>query len=110
MKALMFVVMGLAVAAHALGQTAAPVAAPTAFQTAQQLVEILSQVMFGLMIVASALVRTPWLKKNAGALDGVISKVLRLMTWLPTLGIDPRTKALETALKDIQAQKTPEAK
>lgn len=68
----------------------------------KMLVEVVSQIVFGLTIIATALVKlVPKLKPT---LDLASSKFYKFLTWLPLFGFSPRTQKLEEALKDLQAQ------
>lgn len=68
----------------------------------KMLVEVISQIVFGLTIIATALVKL--VPKIKPTLDLASSKFYKFLTWLPLFGFSPRTQKLEEALKDLQAQ------
>ncbi len=57
-----------------------------------------SEVLVSLSILVSVIVRIPGVKGKAEA-EGIIAKVLAVV---PTIGKNPRTKALEKALAEIK--------
>ena len=55
-----------------------------------------------LAVVATVVVRMPFLKANPAKVDGVVVWVQKVLSWLPTLGINPRTQAIEAALAEFK--------
>jgi hypothetical protein len=72
------------------------------------LIDLISQIMMAIVVLATALVRLPFLKKYAAEVDSLGGKLIKAISYAPTIGINPRTKALEDALKDQAAQKETE--
>lgn len=66
---------------------------------------IASQLLTALTILATVLVRIPALKKHAANVEGAAAKIQKAINYLPTIGINPRTKKLEEALREVQEQK-----
>lgn len=52
-----------------------------------------------LVIVATALVRLPFLAKYEDEVQGVVKIINKILAWMPTLGKNPSTKALEEKVK-----------
>ena len=71
-------------------------------QMALNYVPLISQVLMAITILATILARA--FPKEKALSDGLTANILKVISYLPTLGIDPRTKALEEALKDLQNQ------
>lgn len=74
------------------------------FSQIQVYVDIVSQVFFALMIMATIMVRIPAFRKYSGDVSGFGAKAMKVLGFLPTLGINPHTKALESALSELQTQ------
>lgn len=68
------------------------------------LVEVLSLVLTALTILATVIVRITPSKKDDEILDGISGKLLKVLSWLPTIGLNPRTKQLESALRDLKKE------
>ena len=60
------------------------------------------QVIGGIAIVATAIVQLTKSKSDDKAVSKAIRKVLKLMSYLPTIGINPNTKKLEDAAKSLE--------
>ena len=78
--------------------------------------DTLTQVLqYGLMIiggvvpVATALVRLPFLQKFEGDVSGFIAGVQKVLAVLPTLGKNPATKKLEEAADKVIVEKDQKA-
>lgn len=52
-----------------------------------------------LVVVSTALVRLPGLRKHEEKVGKIINCIYKLLSWLPTLGTNPRTKDLESKVK-----------
>ena len=99
------VVLFLNMSSIALAQeAAAPAAQPmNLMQMVMFYADMLAQFMFGLMIVASVLVRVIPGKKDDEALSSIWSKVQKVLGYMPTFGINPRTKKLQEALDAMKS-------
>lgn len=62
----------------------------------------LLQVIGALALLATALVRLPALKKYEGPVNTAKGKLLQVLKWMPTIGINPQTKKLEEAMMDTK--------
>jgi hypothetical protein len=60
------------------------------------------EILGTLSVLATLLVRLPAFKKHAGSVDGAVGKVVKVIQWMPTIGVNPRTKALEQAIQDFK--------
>lgn len=60
-----------------------------------------SQIAMSLVVVASLIVRITPTDKDDVLVDSFKNKLLKVLSWLPTFGVNPRTKALEVALKEL---------
>jgi len=52
-----------------------------------------------LVVIATALVRIPALAHYEDEVQGVVKVITKILAWLPTIGKNPSTKALESKLK-----------
>jgi hypothetical protein len=64
-------------------------------ENAQQIFDALSHVVFGLVLLATVIVRITPTKADDKKLDDVLKKVHKFMALFPTVGRNPRTKELE---------------
>ena len=53
-------------------------------------------------MVATIVVRMPFLKMDTSGVDGIVSWILKALAWLPTLGVNPRTKDLEDKVNEAR--------
>ena len=71
-----------------------------------------SEVFFVIMIVATAVVRMTTSKDDDAKVELVGSRIHRFISWFPTLGKNPRTKALEALYlkykNEVDSQKSDE--
>ena len=73
------------------------------FDSLKVYVEVVSQIVLGLVIAATALARVLNGGQYADEMEGVKGKVLKAIQFLPTIGVNPRTKHLEEQLKEMKA-------
>lgn len=102
-----FVAFLLAFCTATLAIAQEPAAATPAMGWLEQVkfyVEILSQVVFGLTILATIVVRVIPGKKDDAVVSGIAGKASKLIHMLPTWGINPKTKELEAALEAMSKQ------
>lgn len=59
------------------------------------------QVLGALVIIATIVVRFTPSKEDDLKVQGLAAKFFRFMAYLPTIGINPRTKKLEEAYKEL---------
>ena len=62
---------------------------------------ILCQVLGGLVILATIIVRLTPSKDDDIKVNSLRVKFLRFLGWLPTIGVNPKTKKLEEYLKSL---------
>lgn len=106
MKALLmaFFALLLLSATIAFGQATPATPAPmNLVQMIMYYADMVAQLMFGLMLVATVVTRLIPGKKDDEALGKVWGKVHKVLGYLPTLGINPRTKKLQEALDRMKS-------
>jgi hypothetical protein len=73
----------------------------------------ISEIAFILMLVSTAAVRITPTKADDEKVDMINSKLHKFLGWLPTLGRNPRTKAVEALYlkykEQLESQKSDEA-
>lgn len=67
-------------------------------------IEVLSQVLLAVVVIATALARVIKGGEYIEEVDTVKGKVLKLIQFLPTIGVNPRTKNLENQLLEMKAK------
>lgn len=88
----------------AFGQQAEPV---SLVEHIKMWLEVIAQLMFGLMIVATILVRVIPGKRDDEVVRDIWKKVQKVLGYLPTFGVNPRTKELQRALYEVQGKQPP---
>lgn len=68
----------------------------------EQYAVIIAQVLGLLTIGATIVVRLTPSKIDDEKIDGIAAKIWKYINYLPTLGVNPRTKKLEEAYKDMR--------
>lgn len=103
--------MWLSVSTIALAQVASHEAAPAVVPSLTSLLslvvfyfDMVAQAMLGLTIVATAAARVIPGTKDDVLVESVTAKLMKFLSYLPTFGINPRTKALESELKALKDQ------
>lgn len=66
------------------------------------IIQLISLVGMALSILATILVRLTPTKSDDEKLNVFLDKFLRLLSWLPTIGINPRTKEMEKTLAELR--------
>lgn len=77
---------------------------PEFLAQALDLINLLALLFMAISIVATVAVRFTKTQADDLFVESAAAKFLKLMSYLPTVGINPRTKAMEAALKDLQEQ------
>jgi hypothetical protein len=54
-------------------------------------------------VVIAAVMRLPFIG-DATKADGALALIGKVLSFLPSLGVNPRTKALEEALKEVKGE------
>lgn len=65
------------------------------------IVQIIALVGMCISILATILVRITPSQSDDEKVNGLIQKFQKLLSWLPTLGLNPNTKKLQEALDEI---------
>lgn len=68
----------------------------------EPMVTMISQILLAVMILATLASQVIGRGKYAEKVGSISEKVLSFIQYLPTLGINPKTKKLEDALKDVR--------
>jgi len=66
------------------------------------IIQIIALVGMVLTLVATVVVRFTPSKLDDEVVAGLAGKLIKVLQWLPTIGVNPRTKALEEAYKEIK--------
>jgi hypothetical protein len=64
-------------------------------EQAKMILDLLSHVVFGICVTATAIVRLTPTKSDDRKMAQILKKVHHVFAYLPTLGINPKTKELE---------------
>jgi hypothetical protein len=75
-----------------------------ALEILKKLGEIVPEVLSALMVLATVVVRFTPSKADDKVALSVSDKVLKAIHWLPTIGVNPKTKALEDAYLSAKAK------
>lgn len=62
------------------------------------------QALGGLVILATAVVRITKSKNDDVAVNSIANKFFKAVSYLPTIGINPRTQKLEEAYKELKVK------
>ena len=86
----------------ALGQEAAT-ESMNLVQMGMYYIDMIAQLMFAVMLAATVITRVIPGKKDDEAVKSAWDKIHKLLAYLPTLGINPRTKKMESALEEMNS-------
>ncbi len=64
--------------------------------------ELLSQALGSLVVVATVIVRLTPSEADNVTVKKYSDKILRLISYLPTLGVNPKTKQLQKAYEELK--------
>jgi hypothetical protein len=68
-------------------------------------VEMIALALMGLVILATIVVRLTPSKLDDASVGKITAMIVKIIAWLPTIGLNPRTKKLEDAYKELEALK-----
>lgn len=68
-------------------------------------VELLAQFLGGLVIFATVAVRLTPSPKDDEAVGKYAGKILKFLSYLPTIGLNPQTKKIQDAYEDLKGPK-----
>lgn len=68
------------------------------------MLQLVATLIGGVVLVATAVARFTKTPKDDEAVGKVREAVLRVLRYLPTLGVNPQTKSLEKALEDSKGK------
>ena len=63
---------------------------------------MLAEALGALAVFATVIVRLTPNPKDDGTVKSISDKIFKVVGYLPTIGINPKTKKLEEAVKDLQ--------
>lgn len=66
--------------------------------------EFLAQILGGIVIVATVVAKLTPTPKDDSIVDKVAKIVLKVVKYLPTLGVNPNTKSLEKAYDELKKE------
>ena len=95
------VILALFHVEHALAADIS-VAAETWIALVKKFLEAAAQISFGVMIIATVVVRLTPNKKDDEQVGELSRKTQKILAYLPTVGINPNTRKLEDALAEMQ--------
>ena len=107
MKSVLVIAIWLAFTGLALGQepVVAAAAEPVSFiQSVMWYIDMFAQAASGLMVFGTLVTRLIPVKKDDAKVAGFAASMQKIFAYLPTFGINPRTKKLEEALKEAQSR------
>ena len=67
-----------------------------------QYIELGAEILGSLTMLATLLVRIPGLSQYADDVGGFAKKLMKVLSYLPTLGVNPNTKQLEERVKHLE--------
>jgi hypothetical protein len=70
----------------------------------QEYLPAVLQVLGAIVLAATAIVKVTPSPKDDVAADSIAAKFFKAVSYLPTIGINPRTKKIEEAYKDLKGQ------
>ena len=88
----------------ALGQGAEQVGSGF-IQMIMKYVDLVAQLVMALSVLATVVVRLIPGEKDDESIDSIVAKARKYLGYLPTFGINPRTKQLEAALENLKREK-----
>lgn len=91
------------VASAAFGQEITVEAEKTGiFANVGSYIELIAQGLLALVIAATVITKVTPTPKDDEIVSSFSKKMLGILAWLPTIGVNPRTKNLEAELKAIK--------
>lgn len=66
------------------------------------IIQVIALLGMAISLLASIIVRITPTKSDDEKLDLFLAKFLKVLAWLPTIGINPRTKEMEKALEELR--------
>ncbi len=76
---------------------------------ARPIIEMLSVALSLLTLIATVLVRMPFAKQYSDEVSGFAKYLVKVLHWLPTIGINPQTKKLEETIMELREATQPGA-
>jgi hypothetical protein len=70
-------------------------------------VQVFALIGMVLSLTATVVVRLTPSKTDDETVSGFVAKFLKVLHWLPTIGINPQTKKLQEAYEELKAKNEP---
>lgn len=70
----------------------------------KEILALIPDIIASIVVAATVLVRVTPTKKDDAAVLSLGSKVWKAIQWLPTIGVNPQTKALKQAYEEEKAK------
>lgn len=71
-------------------------------QKVMDYIPVAAQLLMALTIAATLVVRITPSESDDKDAQEIADKLLRILSWLPTIGVNPRTRRLEEAYKELR--------
>lgn len=72
-------------------------------------IEVVALALMSLTILATVIVRVTPSTADDEAVSGIAKWIIKVVQFLPTIGINPKTKKLEEAYEELKQKETPKA-
>lgn len=73
-------------------------------------VKLIAEILGVICVIATIIVRLTPNQKDDGKVNKIVKIIFTIINYLPTLGINPRTKKLEATVREHQEEKKEEEK
>lgn len=74
------------------------------------IVQVIALFLMCLVLIATVVVRLTPSKTDDEKLSAFANGLVKVLSWLPTIGINPKTQALQKAYEELKGQQEPQAK
>lgn len=71
------------------------------------LIQMIALVLMAVTLLATVIVRITPSKSDDEMVHGFAGKLLKILQWLPTIGVNPQTKKLQEAYEEIKSKDEP---
>lgn len=66
------------------------------------LIQMISLVLSAIVVLATVIVRITPSPKDDEVVSGIAQKLFKVLSWLPTIGINPKTQKLQEAYEELK--------
>jgi hypothetical protein len=71
------------------------------------LIQMIALFLMAITLLATVIVRITPSKSDDEMVHGFAGKLLKILQWLPTIGVNPQTKKLQEAYEEIKSKDEP---